>query len=311
VTVAKPCVRISSRLSDRQIDDLFGGRLPSPDEADLARFLRHAGETLLEAPDTHVEQEHLAAIVLLSDELQHPATASPAPASTERTARRRSSVLTPVLVRVATTVLIVVVVLGALAAGGYLPDPMQSVVARLARTFGISLEDAESGHRDERVPADDSPRQSEHPDGDGSSFGPQEIFQATGGGADGEAASDSVPASTSAADLNDARTAEDVGPRDGETPGDTASPEETGPADDTRSSTNGNGPPAEAGPPDGAGPPDETASNGTGPPPDAGPPQDAGPPEGAGPSDETASNGNGPTTGTGSAAHLPYTLVAQ
>jgi hypothetical protein len=128
-------------LTERQIDDLFGGGQREPRTAELASFLIRARQALLVGPDEQVEQRHIREIARQSDELRRSGFVAPAPGSSVGVSTRRLPGRAPVLARVATAAIIVAVALGGLAAAGLLPRPIQSAVARVARTFGVTLED--------------------------------------------------------------------------------------------------------------------------------------------------------------------------
>jgi hypothetical protein len=309
-------VRTSSHLTDQQIDELFGGKLPFPDLADLARFLASAREKLLERPDEQVEQRHVAAAVRLSKELR---AAEPTAAATswgDTRPPRTPTLLAPVLVRVAATAALAIVVVGALAAGGHLPDSMQSAVARLARNFGISLEDPDAD-RHRREPGDGTgEEQTDDRSGQQGSGSPAQT-------AVGSPAGVTKPADDGAFDLisntGGSGGAPRVGvePRDDSGPGDdTGRPPEGGPPTDAPLTNNGNGPPEGIGKPANA----PSTNNGNAPPEGTGKPADApstnngsGPPQGAGQSGNTPSNGNGPQAdqgppeGAGKPADAPST----
>jgi hypothetical protein len=265
-------------LTDDQIDDLFAGTISGTETAELVRLLGHARETLLECPDEQVERRHLAAILLLSNGVRDsdPETRAPVPDG-KRTAGRFPA-LGPVWVRAAAAALATAVALGALGALGHLPDPMQSAVARIARTFGISLKNPGEADRLHQSGTGGSRPVEERPSGNPS-----------GGEETGPGRGENPPKQSRGTPPDNRKPKTTQSPAetrkpDGSQPEDAGNPDETeSPEDDP---SNGNGPPEEPGPPDGNGPPEEH-----GPPDGNGPPEDAGPPAGTGNPNDPSSNG--------------------
>jgi hypothetical protein len=120
-------------LSDADIDLLLDGR--SVDGAEqLEEFIRACRLQFIETVPTDIEERHVKAAVELARELNGP----PAGAVFKRT--RPKSPLRPSLIPCLVAAFLAVLVFVGLAAGGHLPDPMQAVVARLIRPFGIEVE---------------------------------------------------------------------------------------------------------------------------------------------------------------------------
>jgi hypothetical protein len=141
-------------FTDEHIDEIFAGS--SIDAGELVAFVRRVKETFVEAPDDSVERRHVEAIIQLSmtdgEQWQGgvrrgsslwEAEARPAPWPHVGARLGR---------RLAAAVLVLAVVSGGLAGTGNLPDGMQSVAAKIAQRFGITLEAPEqrSDNRDER-----------------------------------------------------------------------------------------------------------------------------------------------------------------